>query len=187
MTICIAAICEGGHTIVTASDREFGVGFTSAELDDAKIMPLFMGANPGNWAVGIAGTVSHSTEVMGAMRLMESELVSCEWHDIQNILQKRTGKSVSRKPKAKFLPREDGALRGFKKRARHFCPLVPTPTWILGFPYLDLGASLIVAGFTSDDLPAVLTAANPGIVTDHSKLGFWCIGSGSTLAQTNPV
>jgi hypothetical protein len=43
-------------------------------------------------------------------------------------------------------------------------------------------------GFTSsggDGLPCILTAANPGIVTDHTKLGFWCIGSGSILAQAS--
>lgn len=65
MTICIVAICEGGRAIVTASDREFGIGFTSGEFNDAKVHPLFHGENPGRWSVGIAGTVSHATEVDG--------------------------------------------------------------------------------------------------------------------------
>jgi 20S proteasome alpha/beta subunit len=31
--------------------------------------------------------------------------------------------------------------------------------------------------------PSILTVSNPGVCVDHSKLGFWCIGSGSTAAQ----
>jgi hypothetical protein len=88
MTICIGAICENGYAIVAASDRELGINFTSAEFNDAKILPLFKGDNPGNWSVGIAGTVSHATEVLGAVRRLEPELEGRDWYDIQEILQK---------------------------------------------------------------------------------------------------
>jgi hypothetical protein len=48
----------------------------------------------------------------------------------------------------------------------------------------DFGAELIVAGFGRDDEgPSILTVKNPGIVVDHTQIGFWCIGSGATAAQ----
>ncbi len=48
----------------------------------------------------------------------------------------------------------------------------------------DLGAELICSGWGEDEVyPTILTIKNPGVCIDHSRLGFWCIGSGATAAQ----
>jgi hypothetical protein len=188
MTICIAAICELGNAIVTASDRELGVGFTSAEFEDAKIMPLFKGANPGHWVIAISGTVSHATEVLGAVRLMESELESREWYEIQSILQKAYRKVRLSKAEGEILAARGWTLEKFISEGAKLLPPTTYANMDTRLALYDLEASLILAGYGgvgAEGYASILTVRNPGIVTDHTKLGFWCIGSGSTLAQTS--
>src|SRR5690348_5962405 len=68
MTICIAAICDDGNTIVLASDTEVGIGFTATYIAGSKWGPLYK-----NWFVGIAGTLSHATDVLTRARRLEPE------------------------------------------------------------------------------------------------------------------
>ena len=63
MTICIAAICDNGHTLILAADREIGIGFTSADFPDGKFGSLCK-----DWSAGIAGTVSNATDVYDVAR-----------------------------------------------------------------------------------------------------------------------
>jgi hypothetical protein len=185
MTICIAAICENGKAIVTASDREFGVGFTSAEFEDAKIMPLFHEHNPGNWVVGLSGDVSHATEVLGALRLLQDRLEGYDWHDIQDLLEKSYRRIRMEKVEGEVLAPRGWTLDRFQGEGAKLLPPATYASIDTRISIYDLGASLIVGGFGTDGLPFILTVRNPGIVTDHTKLGFWCIGSGSTLAQSS--
>src|SRR5205085_1065879 len=81
MTICIAAICEAGKTIVVTSDREYNLGFTSAQFNDGKFHSLFK-----DWYLGLAGTVTHATEIMGAAA--RAKLESLASFDVISILEK---------------------------------------------------------------------------------------------------
>jgi 20S proteasome alpha/beta subunit len=189
MTICIMAVCESGKAIVSASDREFGIDYTSAEFEDAKIHPLFPPPNRGSWSVAIAGTVSHATEVMARMRLIDStpktRLETRNWSDIQGLMEKAYRKVRVNKAEGEILAPRGWTLEKFQNDGAKLLPSATYANIDTRLSLYDLGASLIVGGFDDDNMPIILTVRNPGVVTDHSKLAFWCIGSGSTLAQTN--
>jgi|SRR5215467_6952757 len=122
---------------------------------------------------------------MAAVRLMESELQSREWHDIQGLLQRAYRRVRLSKVEGEILASRGLSLDSFLNEGAKLLPASTYANVDTRMSLYDLDAALIVAGFGSDDLPAVMTVRNPGIVTDHTKLGFWCIGSGSTLAQTS--
>jgi 20S proteasome alpha/beta subunit len=182
MTICIAAICDAGQTIVTAADREYGVGFTSGEFDDPKIMPLF-----GKWSIAIAGKVAESTEVMGAIRSLEKAPSGDDGTplDIMAMAEKGYRKVRLAKAEGSFLATRGWSLDDFRQFGAQRMPPTTYGTIDAQFSLFDLGVELLIAGFDRDQFASVLTVKNPGMCVDHSKLGFWCIGSGATLAQTS--
>ena len=86
----------------------------------------------------------------------------------------------------RFLANRGWTLEQFKASgAKDMLPTTYTSI-DLRIAEFDFDASLIIAGFGEGDPgPSVLTIRNPGICIDHTKLGFWAIGSGATLAQTS--
>src|SRR5262249_29428737 len=83
MTICIAAICENGHALVVAADREVGIQITSSELLDGKFHHLF-----GQWSIGISGTVTSAIDVIAAARKLRPSLASLSAIDIRAAVDK---------------------------------------------------------------------------------------------------
>ena len=178
MTICIAAICEGGHTILVAADRELGVSYTSAEFE-GKWHHLY-----DNWSIGIAGTVHHATDVIARARHLRGEMDSTMALDVQSCLAKAYRKARMEKAEARFLANRGWTLNDFVKVGGKQMPPDTYATVDAQISLYNFDADLLVAGFGPGDLgPAILSAVNPGVTNDHSKLGFWCIGSGSTAAQ----
>lgn len=58
MTICIAAKCDYGSTLVLVGDKELGIGITSADFREGKF-----GALAKEWSLGIAGPVANATDL----------------------------------------------------------------------------------------------------------------------------
>jgi len=182
MTICIAAICDSGHGLILAGDRELGIEITSAEFSDGKFLPLF--PNKIDWSVGIAGTVSNAIDVLAAVRRQEKTMGSKATYDVRSAIEKGYREARLHYAEARFLANRGLTLKEFRSVGAKELPATTYATIDAQLAVFDYGADLIFAGFGEEDMgPAILTVTNPGICTDHSKLGFWCIGSGSTAAQ----
>jgi hypothetical protein len=179
MTICIAAICESGHTLVLAADREVGIQITSAELLDGKFHHLF-----GQWSIGISGTVANATDVIAAARRLRSSLPSLASWDVRCGIEKAYREVRLAKAEAEYLANRGWSLKDFKDIGSTKLPASTYANIDARISLFDFNTDLIVAGFgEGDDGPCILTVTNSGVCTEHSKLGFWCVGSGATAAQ----
>jgi 20S proteasome alpha/beta subunit len=177
MTICIAAICDLGRTIVLAADKEFGIGYTSAEFPDGKFHPLYP-----DWAIGLADNVSNATDVIGGARAAELESRSVK--HVRPAVEKAYRTARLARAEGEFLASRGWTLKDFQDFGSTKLPITTysrIDTELAGY---NFHAQLIVAGFGEGDAgPSIFTVTNPGVAVDNSKLGFWCIGSGQTAAQ----
>lgn len=180
MTICIAAACEHGRTLVVEADREIGIGFTSAEFPDGKWHFMYT-----DWYIGIAGNVSHSTDVMAEARKLEPKTKSVA--EVQEALQTAYRRARLAKAEAEFLANRGWTLNEFKEFGSTRLPTTTYAGIDARISVYDFNADIILAGFGeywgSAIGLSILTIKNPGVCVDHSKIGFWWVGSGSTPAQ----
>jgi len=178
MTVCIAAICEAGHTIVLAADRELAVSYTSAEFD-GKWLPLY-----DDWSIAISGTVHHATHVVSAARRLRKDMETTMSWDVQTFLAKAYRQARMATAEARFLANRGWTLDEFVKNGGRQMPVDTYATIDAQMSLYNFDADLLVAGYGKDDLgPSIISVTNPGVTSDHTKLGFRCIGSGATAAQ----
>jgi hypothetical protein len=184
MTICIAAICDNGHGIVLAADRELGIQITSGEVA-GKFMPLFGDHDWKNeWAVGIAGTVANATDVIGATRGKAPTPQSFSTHDVRRIVEDAYREVRLARAEGLYLANRGYTLKEFRTLGLAGVPQYPNLDAQIAF--YDHNADLIFAGWGNEGTgPAILTITNPGVATEHSVLGFWCIGTGATAARVS--
>jgi 20S proteasome alpha/beta subunit len=179
MTICIAAICQGGKSVVLASDTEVGTGISSTNLPASKWGPLYS-----NWSIGIAGSVAMGSDVVGAAVAHEKEMTEFGLSDIRTALEACYRKTRMAKIEAEYLATRGWTLQEFKEHGTSKLPPTTFSNIDARMAVYDLGAEFIVAGYEeADGFPSIVTVANPGISVEHTRLGFWCIGSGATAAQ----
>jgi len=179
MTICISAICEEGAAIINASDDEVGVGFTSSALGRTKWDDLCKG-----WLAGFAGNVSGAMEVTEWTYKLSPSMPSTDNLDVRSMLETSYRKARMARVEAEILQSRGWTLQEFKDVGRQRLPDATYANIDAHMSLYDLGAELICSGWgAKDDFPSILTVTNPGVCVDHSRLGFWCIGSGATAAQ----
>jgi 20S proteasome alpha/beta subunit len=183
VTICIAAICDNGHGLVLAADRELGIGITSAEFPDGKFFPLFF-----DWYAGISGLATNAADIIANARTVtrapDKSMPSLSTDEARDVIEKAYRRARLRQAEARFLANHGWTLEEFKKEGSSKLPITTFAGMDAQIAQFDFGAELIVPGFgRDDDGPSILTVKNPGITVDHTKLGFWCVGSGSTAAQ----
>jgi len=180
MTICIAAICESGDAIINVGDGEVGIGITAGELGRTKWDTLAK-----DWHVGIAGDVANATDVLEwSRRLRPSSSEPVSYIDVRGELEKSYRSARLARAEAEFLASRGWTLPEFIENGRTKLPEATYANLDARMALFDFGAQLIVSGWGPDDAyPQILTVKNPGVCVEHMRLGFWCIGSGSTAAQ----
>jgi hypothetical protein len=118
MTICIAAICDNGHGLVLAADREIGIGITSAEFPDGKFYPLFY-----DWHVGLAGTVTHAADVIDAARTSRgaprADMPSLSVHEVRDSVEDAYRTMRLRHAESLYLANRGLTLKEFRVEGRH--------------------------------------------------------------------
>jgi 20S proteasome alpha/beta subunit len=176
MTICIAGICD--NAIILCGDRELGISITSAEFREGKWMPLY-----DQWGIGISGTVDHATDVIAGARRARAEMESASSWDVQRSIARAYQRARMEKAEARFLANRGWTLEEFKKNGATQLSPSAYASIDAQVALYDFGADLILAGFGDETGPSIMTVRNPGICHDHTKIGFWCVGSGSTAAQ----
>ena len=176
MTICIAGICDKRDTIVLAADRELGIGFTSGEFQAGKFHFLYK-----DWFGAISGDAIAAVEVLkDANRKPPSSL---QTYEVRKAVENSYRTVRLDKVEARFLGSRGWKLDDFIKRGAELLPATTYASIDIQISQYDLSAELLVAGFEKDGDAGIFTVKNPGISSDQSQLGFWCIGSGATAAQ----
>jgi len=179
MTICIAAICRSGKSIVLASDTEVGTGISSTKLPASKWGALYPG-----WSVGIAGSVAMASDVIEAAFSIQKELQAFRLSNVRAALEECYRKTRMAKIEAEYLATRGWTLQEFKECGTEKLPATTFSNIDARMAVFDLGAEFILAGYEEEEeFPAIVTVSNPGISVEHTRLGFWCIGSGATAAQ----
>jgi hypothetical protein len=180
MTICISAICEAGAATINIGDEQVGVGFTAGELGRTKWDDLCSG-----WVAGFAGALNNANEVIELARLYAREIdSSADVSEVRHLLEKSYKAARMSRVEAEFLAPRGWTLEEFKDHGRAKLPEATYANIDARISLFDFNADLIVSGWgKGDTYAAVLTIKNPGVCQDHSRLGFWCIGSGATAAQ----
>jgi hypothetical protein len=190
MTICIAAMCDHGHALVLAADREIGITYTSAELD-GKFLQL-----TANWYTGFAGEVSHATDVIAASRriakaeeepsagVTPTSLPMLTSYDMRSTLARAYQEARMQHIEGQILASRGWTLQEFKDFGSAKLPITTYSRLDTEISQLNFGTSLLVAGFGSEDQgPSIFSVRNPGYCEDHSKLAFWSVGTGAQAAQ----
>ena len=179
VTICIAAMCENGKALILCGDAEVGVGFTATELGKAKWGPF----GPG-WNIGISGTVSHAVEVISWGTKLGPKSPSNSLFDVKSLLENCYRKARLSKAEGEYLASRGWTLQDWIDSGRAKMPEATYANIDARIALFDFGADLIAAGWgDDDDIASIITVKNPGVCADHTRLGFWCVGSGSTAAQ----
>jgi hypothetical protein len=186
MTICIAATCEGGKTIIIAADRQIGLGFTSAEFPGGKYLLLF-----DDWSVGFSGTVANANDVIGnADRLVapgpaaRRKLPKLSLYDARGVMEKGYREARLKRAEGLYLASRGMTLEEFRKTGVHTLPPTTYAEIDARIANFDFNTDLIVAGFgDGEELGTVFTVTNPGVTVEHTLIGFWCVGSGAAAAQ----
>lgn len=188
MTICIAAICDSGHGIVMAADRELGIQITSGEMV-GKFLPLFGNHSWKNeCAVGIAGTATNATDVIGeARRLRSKEMMPVSSsYELRRIVEKSYRHVRLARAEGLYLASRGWTLEDFYDSGTKRLSESVFAQIDARIVTYDFNTDLIVAGFFEEEVgPSIITVVNPGVCVDHTILGFWCVGSGSTAAQVS--
>lgn len=180
MTICIAAICEAGDAILTVGDGEVGIGITAGELGRTK-----WDAFAKDWHIGIAGNVANATDVIEwSRKLRPSVSEPIDSMQVRAELEKSYRGARLARAEAEFLASRGWTLQDFVDHGRAKLPEATYANIDARIALFDFNADLIVCGWgPGESFPSILTVRNPGVCVEHMRLGFWCIGSGSTAAQ----
>jgi len=176
MTVCVAAICDNLHSIVTASDMLLSNDSFSAELavKTVQISPdwlVFFAANDISpcWPILREAT----GRCANRENTIEQIQTSCK-EAYQNQLQSRITDEV--------LGRYGFDLESFKQNGLKQLGRDVFNDLCRQIDGIYFDCEFLVCGFDKDRNPHIFTVSNPGVAVEHSTPGFWAIGSGATSA-----
>ena len=168
MTIAIAAICDKGHALVVAADREIGIGISSTDLPDGKWHHLF-----GNWSIAISGNVTNATDVLAAARRLQPELQSLSVQEVRYALERAYREMRLACAEGRYLAGRGLTLKDFRDSGTTKLPATTFANIDAQISLFDFNTDLIVAGFgEGDGGPSIVTVTNPGVCVDHTKWDF---------------
>lgn len=179
MTICIAALCDGGKGSILVSDQmitaHFPIGYEFENNEVEKIVKI----NENVHAL-VAGDVLFADEVIGSAR---KQIILQNVHNFDGIAEiLRNEYQVARRNRVgrqELEPRGMDLGNYFNLQQR----LQPAITQMIdmAFKTYDPGVELIIAG-KSDAGCHICTIRNPGDLICHDAIGFVTIGSGGPHA-----
>ena len=182
MTVCIAAACDGGTRIVTATDGMISVGEVSADTITEKMFWL------GDWQFLYAGTpanislISENIDEAG----MSDPNLRLTRRNIQSVVSKAYKKFVGELSSFDVLNAFGMTLEEFKANGPAFFGKEFHGQLVRQIKYNAerLQDQLLVLGWGLSPISVMLYELSPGGPALHSVACFAAIGSGAHLAQT---
>ncbi len=172
MTVCIAAMCEGGKKIVAASDHMLSMGRFSADglamKDDAVHH---------NWFAMWSNDVSYVPAILDCVGKQLKREEEYDWMAISTAFQNAHAAVLRSEINSGILARHNYAIDSFYKRGKD--ELGPTAFSKLHREILEfsLNADFLIYGFDEEGEGHIFTFEG-GITKSCDKAGMWAIGSG---------
>lgn len=181
MTVCIAALCDDGQGVVLASDQmvtvPFPINYEFEHEGSTKILPLV-----GETKVLLSGDVFRGHEMVGMARSALSKhrgpVTTAEATEVVRSCYQDLRRTCI--TQAQLEPRGLDIPSFYSNHHQLVPDLVGAIDQALA--NANLGIELVVAGRNGDRF-AVYSVTHPGIVHDHSVLGYGVIGSGAAHAM----
>lgn len=185
MTICIAALADGGKSLILAADQMITANIPISyqfETDDiAKIYPLTDTAS-----VLMAGNVLYAHEILENARrqvtaadIKQNEPQTIE--QITEILRVEYQNYRRNLVVKKFIEPRGLNLQAYYQLQRTLHDAV-TQEIEKNLTELNIGVELIVAGHNTEVGCHVYSIVHPGVSTSHGVIGYVCVGSGAPHA-----
>lgn len=178
MTVCIAAICENGDSLVVASDHMVTARHLAAEFEhpDGKIDQLAPAC------VGLtAGDALVSTDLFRSCRDQIKQLSSPSVEHIANLVKKSFVKIRQRRAEDRLLAPRGMDLSSFYQAMIHTLPTEIAFSIDKGIETAQLPLEIIVAGVDTTGAH-IYGIHDPGILHCFDSLGYNAIGSGESHA-----
>ena len=182
MTICVAALYGNGEGAVLASDQmvtaHIPFGYEFQHQETAKIVPLDEG---GKTYALTAGDVLSGTEILKLATEQIRQQPDSSASEIANVIR-----SAYQFFRVQQITQKEIEPRGMtldQYYASHQS-LMPTVVQMIDSALLetDIDVDIIVVGPSAEGY-TIHTITNPGIVHDHSPIGYCAIGSGAPHAM----
>jgi hypothetical protein len=184
MTVCVAALCESGKTLVIAADREIGLPFVKGQLEGQKVRLAHF-----KWAMLIAGNDvapvedirSHAWDnfdrhLKANPNVFIDDAIKC----VTDAFKKKRIEDAE----ALYLAPRGWTLDEFKQFGQQRMPLNLYLQIDNQMERSQLEITLLVAGFDDSGYGHIFTVHDPGIAVRHNVIGFEAIGSGGVAATS---
>jgi len=178
MTVGIGAISDSGQTLVLATDQQVTIGDFTADLP-GMIKGSFL---HNTWTVLFAGDMSY---VSPLLERIADGLEQMPLPTAEQMTQVLT--SAFHAERRRVI--EDKVLSSYGLTIEKFLAAGVKTFGEVGFSQIQaaiekvrLDCELLVCGFDGRKVPHILYLEDPGLVRDHTRVGFWAIGSGGPAA-----
>lgn len=178
LTICIAAICENGHNIVSASDMKLSSTYFSADYLTQKVHKVYR-----NWWVLFAGNITDCNLILREVydELITSTKEQLSFREIRDVFRHAYHSQLRMRREDQVLSPYGMTLKDFKKDGlRAFGEKIfgEFNQKLEAVNSTNFVAQFLVFGFISGR-GHVFSVDFPGYVQDHRKPGFHAIGTGA--------
>lgn len=182
MTVCIAAVANGGKNIIFAADQMLGVGGVKADF--ASIAKGYKIHN--HWMALYSGDASLVSPILLRVRAALDEIENANFGEVSDTLFR-----IYREERVKFA--EQAVLSPFSLDMPTFVDMMATNDTAeisdlkRRIEDVDFGCEFLVGGFDCDDgnRAHIFTISPPAVIRSYNPLKFWSIGSGADLALSS--
>lgn len=178
MTVCIAATCEDGRTIIAATDHMLTVGEVSADNSGFKEFILAQ-----NWHVMVSGDVSHIPFIVkrSSDRLKGKKAYSAD--EVGTVLSEVITQQLQEEIECRVLSPHGYKLDAFRNHGAQQLPPQDLNRLLLACESVALGVEALAVGF-DDEGAHIVKVEERRKPESYDIPGFWAIGSGSHPAVT---
>jgi 20S proteasome alpha/beta subunit len=176
VTVCVAAICERGDVVVSATDAATSVGEISSDNNLPKMILL------GDWLFMYAGEPSNADLLLEEIRPLGGKITRA---NIRSVVHKAFQRRASRWASDEILMPFDMDIDEFKRKGKsifgesHAAEIARQ----ISEAAKNFYDQLLVVGW-GDSRMALIQEENRGGSVSHSLLGYAAIGSGGSTAAS---
>ncbi len=172
MTVCVAALCDGGSTIVLVADKMIGMEFVETEPEIQKIIKLHK-----DWWMMFAGDVPPVFDITDQARaVLPKDSVTTT--DMIKIVTESYQRKRLRDAETLYLKTRGYTIDTFRQEGVKLLPPEVYRQIDFQIEQHSLGLTLLVAGFDDRREGRIFSVRNPGHSIRHDIPGFHAIGSG---------
>jgi hypothetical protein len=176
-------MCEGGKTLLMASDMMITMQWVSGDLKTTKFRPL----TPSCYAMFSGGDISPVGQILAKAQKKLLAQPSGEFAiwDVAKVFTEVYQEHLRAEAVNQVLSRYGWDTESFLKDG--YRSLGPENFTEVRRQYeqVKLDCEFLVCGFDSSQKAYIFRVSNPGVSKDLSELGFWAIGSGEYIALTS--